>query len=420
MNNKQKLFVGVLVALLLTTGVISFVGTDTLFCLTVTYDGNGTEANPYEVSNVEQLQCINEQSLSANYVQVSNIEASKTSGFTPIGESGSGFTGRFDGQGYNITNLTIDGGRWYIGLFGWVHYGEVRNVTLMDVDITGGNGVESMVGSNMGTVSNSHATGSVEGSGYVGGLVGINRQRSTVENSSASVSVDGGGSVGSLVGRNTGRVTESYATGSVEGDEVVGGLIGRNTWEISESYANGSVEGNEIVGGLVGNNEGVVNKSYANGSVDGDKNVGGLVGYGDEGAVTKSYAMGSVRGYRRVGGIIGHNKKGTTSESTISESYATGSVEGRAISEGSTGSVGGRGKVSGLAGKNTGTVRSSYWDREATGQSISTGGTGLNTSEMTGSAARENLTGFDFNNTWVSRPEDYPVLAWQAERDSRD
>ncbi|MDZ7688977.1 MAG: hypothetical protein U5J64_09715 [Halobacteriales archaeon] len=148
--------------------------------------------------------------------------------------------------------------------------------------------------------------------------------------------------------------------------------------------------------------------------------MGGLVGFGSGGTVTKSYAMGSVRGYRRVGGIIGYNKKGTTSESTISESYATAEVGGRAISEGSTGSVGGRGKVSGLAGKNTGTVGDSYWDIETTEQSTSAGGTGLNTSEMTGSAARENMTGFDFNNTWVSRPDDYPMLAWQAEADTSD
>ena len=55
-----------------------------------------------------------------------------------------------------------------------------------------------------------------------------------------------------------------------------------------------------------------------------------------------------------------------------------------------------------------------------TGQPTSTGGTGLNTSEMTGSAARTNITGFDFTETWkaVTDPDDYPALAWQAETDA--
>ncbi|MDZ7688978.1 MAG: hypothetical protein U5J64_09720 [Halobacteriales archaeon] len=157
MNNKQKLFVGVFVVVLLAVGVGWFVGTDEPFCSTVTYDGEGTEENPYEVGDVRQLQCIEEQSLYANYVQVSDIDASETSGFTPIGEGDPEFTGRFDGQGYNITNLTINRRGWYVGLFGWVGVsGEVRNVSLVDVDITGGNGVGSLVGSNEGMVSNRH------------------------------------------------------------------------------------------------------------------------------------------------------------------------------------------------------------------------------------------------------------------------
>jgi len=64
-------------------------------------------------------------------------------------------------------------------------------------------------------------------------------------------------------------------------------------------------------------------------------------------------------------------------------------------------------------------VTDSYWDTQTTGQPTSDGGTGLTTSEMTGSAATNNMQGFDFTSTWktVTNPDDYPILAFQAEDD---
>jgi len=356
MNNKRKLLVGVLVVLLLTAGVVWFVGTDEFSCLTVTYEGNGTEANPYKVGNVHQLQCIEEQDLDANYVQVSDIDASETSswnggkGFDPIGGT---FRGTFDGQDYNITDLTIDRSKENrIGLFDTFR-GTVTNVSIVDSDIIG--------------------------AVFVGGLIGEN---------------------------NGGTIESSYMTGAVVGSERVGGLVGENdVGLVKESHSTVSVEGTLQVGGLVGRNfGGTINESYATGSVNGYGAVGGLVGSIFGGSMINTYATASVsnpsyshaRSY--AGGLVGLNEKGT-----INKSYATGSVEG---SE----------RVGGLVGGNTDTVEGSYWDVETTGQSTSAGGTGLNTSEMTGSAARSNMTGFDFNNMWVIKPNDYPVLAWEQER----
>ncbi|MFB6175285.1 MAG: PKD domain-containing protein, partial [Candidatus Nanohalobium sp.] len=72
----------------------------------------------------------------------------------------------------------------------------------------------------------------------------------------------------------------------------------------------------------------------------------------------------------------------------------------------------------GLVGNNTGSVSSSYWDNESSGQSLSDGGTGLTTSEMQGSAAETNMSGLDFSNNWTtvlaSDPDTtgdgYPIL----------
>jgi hypothetical protein len=365
MNNKRKLLVGVFVVLLLTAGVVLFVGTRAPICLTVTYDGEGTEANPYKISNIEQLQCIEEQGLDANYVQVSDIDASETSGwndgegFDPISKDTYNegtweyhyFNGTFDGNGYEITDLTIrelDNS----GIFGTVgSSGKVTNVSVV-VDV-----------SNQGLWVQ-----------RVGGLAGVNR--GTIENSYVSGSVGGEFRVGGLVGENKGgTIRESYATAVVESTYGgVGGLVGENKGgTIRESYATAVVEStHNTVGGLVGENKGgTIRESYATGDVRGgttSSGVGGLVGWNyQEGKIESSYATGEVEGDEKVGGLIGVMKEG-------------------------------------------GTVNESYWDTETTGQPASAGGTGLNTSEIVGSAAKSNMTGFDFNNTWRTVPGGYPAL----------
>jgi hypothetical protein len=86
-----------------------------------------TEQNPYEVGNVDQLQCINSQGLGANYVQTSDIDASGTSawnsgkGFEPIGNDATNFRGTFDGSEFTIKGLYINRSRYSLngtGLFG--------------------------------------------------------------------------------------------------------------------------------------------------------------------------------------------------------------------------------------------------------------------------------------------------------------
>ena len=52
-------------------------------------------------------------------------------------------------------------------------------------------------------------------------------------------------------------LSNSYATGSVDGSSSVGGLVGSSHSDISNSYATGSVDGSSSVGGLVGSSNGV-------------------------------------------------------------------------------------------------------------------------------------------------------------------
>ena len=81
----------------------------------------------------------------------------------------------------------------------------------------------------------------------------------------------------------------------------------------------------EDVGGLVGSmdEDSTLTASYATGTVNGSGNVGGLVGSMSEGTLTASYATGTVNGNGNVGGLVGLMGGGT-----LTASYATGTVNG--------------------------------------------------------------------------------------------
>ena len=267
-----------------------------------------------------------------SYRTIANKTAWTTDhGWQPIGNSSvAAFDAAFEGNGYTISNLTINKDRLNeVGLFGITESeAEITNLGLLNVDIEGQNVVGGLVGWNQGTITNSYATGDVtEGLLNLGGLVGQNH--GAITHSYAKVNFTGStfDSTGGLVGINTnlGTITNSYATGNVNGNDEIGGLVGINTvlGSITNSYATGNVNGNDEIGGLVGINTvlGTITNSYATGNVNGNDKVGGLVGINtDSGTITNSYATGNVNGRQNIGGLAGLND----SVATITNSYAIG------------------------------------------------------------------------------------------------
>jgi len=205
-----------------------------------------------------------------------------------------GFSGTFDGQGYEIHDLFVNrpSEQMGVGLFGWVDAGAViKNIGVVNVTMTGTVNVGGLAGANWGgNVNDSYSTGSVTGAEGVGGLVGNNG--GTVSNCYATARVTGRDVVGGLIGDNPGTVSNSYSTGSVTGSEgLVGGLVGQNVeGTVSNSYSTGTVIGEGLVGGLVGQNAGgTVSNSYSTGNVTGGGLAGGLVGQSGEGTATGSF-----------------------------------------------------------------------------------------------------------------------------------
>jgi LPXTG-motif cell wall-anchored protein len=191
-------------------------------------------------------------------------------------------------------------------------------------------------------------------------------------------------SVGGLLGFNDGgSVSNSHATGSVTsatGDRV-GGLVGFSDdngvpggGAISASSATGAVTGAEGVGGLVGSLDGPLSASLSSGAVNGVKSVGGLVGFvnNSRGTILNSYSTGTATartssGFYTVGGLVGF----LSQDVPVTNSWSSGSVVGDdpggliAFSDTPT------------------TANSSFWDTQTSGQASSPGGgTAKTTAQM--------------------------------------
>ncbi len=202
------------------------------------------------VVNAHQLQLM-AMAPGANYLMGRGIDAAATAGgkdvwgsagFVPVGSSASPYAGVFDGASLAISGLTINTpSSNRVGLFG-----DVLGGTLKNVGIVGG---------------------SITGSLYVGGLVGVN-DGGMLSNVYASNAVSGRNQVGGLAGANLGSISMAYATGKVSGTSTVGGLAGSNTGTISGVYATGPVTGSSDTGGLVGSNSGTLAGSFWNRSIN--------------------------------------------------------------------------------------------------------------------------------------------------------
>lgn len=212
--------------------------------------------------------------------------------WTPIGTDTDPFTGTFDGGGYTIRGLYIDGNTNNVGLFGYVgENGTVKDVTLKDSYVSGNECVGGICGWNKGgTIQGCHNTGTVSGAQSVGGVCGENRNSGIIQKCDNAGTVSGTGeSIGGVCGVNaanlnsTPTIQECYNTGKVSSTWFrVGGVCGNNNGgTVKKSYNTGTVSGENTVGGVCGENNysGTVNGCYTTGAVTGATNFGGVCGY---------------------------------------------------------------------------------------------------------------------------------------------
>src|SRR5205807_1777665 len=173
-----------------------------------------------------------------------------------------------------------------------------------------------LVGTNIGTITQSSAMGDVSGANGVSPIAFSLTDSSGLRTNIAPSSVTVPSIVGGLVGVNLGSITSSFASGNVSGNDasMVGGLVGMNSGSIStpfisssEKFSLGGGLGGSAADGITG---GAISASYAIGTVTGgsNSNAGGLVGV-NLNSITASFAGGtvSVGNTSSGGGLVGTN-----------------------------------------------------------------------------------------------------------------
>lgn len=311
-----SIFVVGLFFLLLPSHVFAFSGS-----------GAGTSGDPYIITTCSQLQEMS-SALSSDYKLGNDIDCNVSpyntgTGFTPVGDSFTQFSGIFDGSRHTISGLFIDDtSNDYVGLFGSVNGATIKNVELKSVNITGGERVGGLVGdtdaTNGVTIDKVDVSGSVSASRNldVAGLVGL-LNAGTVSNVYSTATVTGTGkgagyvlNVGDLIGYSGGTIENAYASGNVtattsgsNSDAYAGGLVGQTDGSsgviIKNSYATGT-------------------ESASGGTINND--TGGLTGYcGSGGSITNSYSVNTPL----CGVTNGTTNGGSTGGVSLSSFYKT-------------------------------------------------------------------------------------------------
>ena len=276
--------------------------------------------------------------LDGKYILMNDIDLSSYSNWDPIGEfdvdagTVEGFTGVLDGNGYVISNLlfnnsgNVPGSGLFIAIGNaadMIYDGEVRNLGLENVDITGIAITGALAGHSAGTISNCYVTGEVTSYQpyYCGALVGqitggtITDCFSTADVFAFDYCYYAGGLVGSLEEGST--MSNCYATGDVTGVYIAGGLIGAlaDNSNISNSYATGDVTGgaasNGGLSGFVGN-VATISNCYATGNVAASSGgAGGLVGVSEHNCLVENSFWNTETTGQSV--AVGDNQGGTES-----------------------------------------------------------------------------------------------------------
>ena len=246
------------------------------------YDSNTKTYTVYNADGLMNIaELVNGGKTDINITLTADIDLTGKN-WTPIGtDYDNSYKGTFDGGGHTITGLTFTTNDEFAGLFGWLNRaGTVKNVVMEGVQITShqiyGGSIGGVVGYGWGTIENCSVSGSVSGTVYVGGVVGV-QIGGSITGCSSSATVKGTVDVGGVAGQtnSSATLTACYATGNVtieinpEKNIAGGSLVGMNAGSsLLACYATGNVTstgsstGYVHIGGFLGDNYTTVTACY--------------------------------------------------------------------------------------------------------------------------------------------------------------
>jgi surface protein len=355
--------------------------------------GDGSQANPYQISSLSNLKWISEDSnrWDKYYIQTADINAATTAnwndsdtstdfieGFNPIGDNNTFFTGSYNGQHYHIANLYVNRPtETRVGLFGKIKDSEVVFLWLDNIEVTGHENVGGAVGIAVSSTLNEvHVNGNITGNIAVGGVAGKAYNQSMLAWTSFE---------GDVKGNSGGNSESDY--------QKTGGLVGHLEYSstIDQSWSAGSVNGNYMVGGLVGQN------AYSN--------------------IKNSYSRSTVSAeYNVVGGFVGWNQTDST-VTGIQYNFSTGTVNLTSSNTSFGGFIGYQSSCSSCSTRGN----NNYWDTGNSTQSNSEGGSSL-VAGLTDVDAKDasKYANWDFEEAWMisgNLNDGYPFIRGNNELD---
>ncbi|WP_069998543.1 S-layer homology domain-containing protein [Cellulosilyticum sp. I15G10I2] len=241
--------------------------------------GGGTADSPVEITTATQLAEIailvnarvkglelflfNNEDAKVSLKLMNDIDLSAYSsgeGWIPIGVYDSAasqdrfFMGEFNGNNHSITGLHINRDKNKQGFFGGIGAGGiVKNLGVVNANITGLGSVGSVAGVVEGAVENCYSIGGItSGDIYIGGIVGLIEENGAVKKCYSTGAVSGGSYIGGVAGKveNMGAVENCAAlNASVTGRDNIGRVAGSVS-------VGGILSGNIAFGGMTTTEEG--------------------------------------------------------------------------------------------------------------------------------------------------------------------
>lgn len=319
--------------------------------------GDGSESNPYLITNASEFAFLSKKVNSGTTYQNSFFKLTISIDLNfhkwdPIGDQGEQFSGMFDGNNLIIKNIYIDrpdkinGAIYPVGLFGIIghKWGQSKDFGVKNIVIEGG---------------------SIRGYQHVGGIVGevkndVNasgKPIAIIDNSyNISVTVSSpndnlndysgrGNNVGGISGKVSGyvKINNCLNFANISGFSYVGGIVGDSDYskslidyvaKVSNCINFGSISSiRGKIGGIVGDNGNIIELCSNHGKVDGGTalyEVGGVAGFNNC-IVRECFNVGRISGYGVVGGIVGgmsNTTKDRIYPSELSDCYNVGDVIG--------------------------------------------------------------------------------------------
>lgn len=175
---------------------------------------------------------------------------------------------------------------------------QFKNIKITYTTVNGRNYTAGIIGySSNSIIENCNISlSTIKGNNYVGSYGGYAEQVTVFECVSSAEITQSNNRVGGFFGYATGDIDTSYFVGSVQASGYVGGLVGEGSINITQSFVyTDLIVGFNYVGGLAGKcTDSIIHLAYARVDVQGNDYVGGLAGELADMTVSNAYYVGKL------------------------------------------------------------------------------------------------------------------------------